>query len=114
MAEKMVAYCGLVCTDCPAYIATRTRDRDKAQATAEQWARDYKVEVSIDDVWCDGCPEGGEKCAHCAECEIRACARGRAVESCALCDDYACERLAGFFELVPQARETLDRVRASR
>ncbi|MCK4356498.1 DUF3795 domain-containing protein [Candidatus Bipolaricaulota bacterium] len=24
--EKMIAYCGLICTNCPAYIATQKND----------------------------------------------------------------------------------------
>jgi hypothetical protein len=36
----------------------------------------------------------------------------RSVINCAHCEDYGCERIEGFFGFVPEARATLDRVRA--
>jgi hypothetical protein len=33
------------------------------------------------------------------------------VQNCAHCSDYACEKLRKFFEIVPQAKETLDGIK---
>ncbi len=33
--EEMVAYCGIVCTECPAYIATQNDDMGALKLTAE-------------------------------------------------------------------------------
>jgi len=107
----MIAYCGLTCTECPAYLATQANDLDKIKEIATAWAAEYKADVGPDDVWCDGCLADGRKCSHCAECEIRACGQDRSVDHCAACDDYACEQLAGFFEVVPQAKANLDGLR---
>jgi hypothetical protein len=65
---------------------------------------------------CDGClGEGGLKIGYCAQCEIRACGVARGVANCAYCDDYAaCKELAGFLSYVPEAKATLDAIRASR
>jgi hypothetical protein len=112
MNDKIIAYCGLVCTDCPAYLATQTKNEQKAEETAELWTRIYKVSVNVDDVWCDGCLVGSRKCAHCAKCEIRACGQKHAVLNCAYCHDYPCEQLVGFFGMAPDARKTLDRVKS--
>ncbi|MGD2206413.1 MAG: DUF3795 domain-containing protein, partial [Anaerolineae bacterium] len=61
----------------------------------------------------DGClGTAGRKCAHCAECEIRACAMALNVANCAHCADYGCEKIEGFFGFVPEARATLDGIRA--
>jgi len=33
--NKIVAYCGLVCSDCPAYIATQANDRAALERTVQ-------------------------------------------------------------------------------
>jgi hypothetical protein len=107
--EKMVAYCGLVCTDCPAYQATQANDEKKAEETAALWAKEYGITVAVADVWCDGCVEGGKKCAHCAECEIRACGVARGVTNCGRCPDFSCEKTEKFLAMAPFARAVLER-----
>jgi hypothetical protein len=37
----------------------------------------------------------------------------RGVVNCAHCADYGCEKLEGFFGLVPEVRATLDGIRQS-
>lgn len=109
--EKMIAYCGLICTECPAYIATQENDENKAKETAKLWSKQYKMDVSVDDVWCDGCLNEGKKCSHCSMCEIRACGIEKGVKNCGWCDDYACEKLEGFFKLAPMGRGVLNKER---
>ncbi len=111
MTQQTIAYCGLVCIDCPAYLATQAGDHQKALETAELWSRHYNLSIKVDDVWCDGCLVGGRKWSHCAECEIRTCAQKRGVKNCAHCDDYLCDVLSNFFKAVPEAQKTLDRIR---
>lgn len=114
MPAEMIACCGLVCSQCPAFLATQAGDEEKARQTAELWSRQYKVEVRVENVWCDGCMAPGRKCGHCGECEIRACALQRGVATCAACDDYGCETIGRFLAMVPPAKETLERLRAGR
>lgn len=114
MTTEMIAYCGLICTACDAYLATRTNDEARARATAAAWSKQFGIEVAVTDVWCDGCLVGGRKCAHCGECEIRACASDRGVATCGLCDDYPCATLSGFLAMVPEAKARLDRGFAER
>jgi hypothetical protein len=110
----MIGCCGLTCSECPAYVATKTGDVAKAEETAQKWSRDYGVDVKLEHVWCDGCTAPGKKCAHCAECQFRACALGRGHATCADCGEYPCAPLAGFFGVVPPARATLDALRTAR
>jgi hypothetical protein len=35
--ERMIAYCGLICTDCGAYIATRAKDQAAIERVAAEW-----------------------------------------------------------------------------
>jgi len=39
--EKMVAFCGLVCTDCKAFIATQENNDAKRREIAEAWSKEY-------------------------------------------------------------------------
>jgi len=112
MADEMISHCGLICTRCDAYLATRTMDADRAAEVAAAWSRQFQIQVEVEHVWCDGCLVGGRKCAHCGECEIRACAMERGVANCGRCEEFACERLEAFFGMVPQARATLEAIRA--
>ena len=113
MPAPIYGCCGLVCSECPAYGATQTNDRAKAETTAKEWSQQFGIDVKVEHVWCDGCMAPGRKCAHCAECEIRTCASGRELGTCAPCADYAaCAKLAGFFKMAPFAKATLDRLRA--
>jgi len=112
--DRMIAYCGLVCTDCAAYIATQTGDRSAIEQVAAQWRVEFDApDITAERVMCDGClGMAGRKCGHCAECDIRACAMALNVANCAHCADYACDKLEGFFGFVPDARALLDGIRA--
>jgi hypothetical protein len=109
---KIIAYCGLVCSECPAYVATQANDQKALDKIAEQWRTEYNApNITIDAVICDGCLDGGRKCGHCFECEIRACGMKKGVANCASCADYACAQLEAFFKMAPQARKVLDSLR---
>jgi hypothetical protein len=113
VTDKIIAYCGIVCTDCPAYKATQSGVKSELEGVAAQWEKEYQLKnVTIKDVTCDGClGQKGRKGAHCYECEIRACALALNVENCAHCDDYSCEKLNNFFGFAPDARVLLDQIR---
>ena len=112
--NKIIAYCGLVCTDCSAYIATQADDQAALEKVAAQWREEYNApNITVASVICDGCLDGGRKCGHCADCEIRACGVERGVINCAHCPQYACEKLEGFFGFAPDARALLDEIRRS-
>jgi len=111
--DRIIAYCGLVCTGCPAYVATQANDQAALEQVAAQWREEYNApDITVESVICDGClPSDGRHCSHCFECEVRACGIERGVVNCAHCADYACEKLEGFFGFAPDARAVLDEVR---
>ena len=112
--ERMIAYCGLICTECPAYRATQAGDAEKIATTAELWTKEYGLDVTPDDVWCDGCLPEGRKCAHCGRCEIRACAREKEADNCGVCAEFSsCARIQEFFKMAPMAREVLEEIASS-
>jgi hypothetical protein len=114
---KMVAYCGLVCSDCPALIATRRNDRELLRQTAERWSSAGHP-VKPDDILCDGClGTGARLTSFCSTCRVRRCARGNGLENCGWCDDYPCAMLREhwrFIKAADEARPVLDAVHRGR
>ncbi len=110
--DKIIAYCGLNCTECPAYVATQAKDQKALDKIVEQWRTEYHApNITVESVMCDGCLTGSRKCAHCFECEVRACGIERGVVNCAACPDYACAKLEAFFKMAPHARKNLEDIR---
>ena len=110
--EKIIAYCGLVCTECPAYIATQNDDQAALKRVAEQWSEQWNADIKPEYCVCDGCLATSERlCGYCADCKIRACGIEKKVRNCAHCSNYACEELEKFFGFAPEARATLEKIR---
>ena len=111
---RIVAYCGLVCSECPSYVHTQSGNMEELARLAERTKAEHGIaDATAESVMCDGCLSAeGRKIGYCAECAIRACGVARGVAHCAACADYACDKLDGFFEMVPAARTTLDALRA--
>ena len=113
--ESIIAYCGLDCSECDAYIATQANDFEALERLAQR-ARDEfgMTDATAESSKCDGClTETGRQIGYCATCEIRACARNRGLVNCAHCGEYACEKLEVIFGHSHEARATLDEIRAS-
>ena len=111
----LISYCGLVCSDCEAYLATQADDREALERVAAHWREAYSApSITVESVICDGCTtRDGRHCGHWIGCEIRVCGMARGVVNCAYCDDYGCEKLEGLFAMVPAARSVLDEIRLS-
>jgi hypothetical protein len=110
--KELIAFCGLVCSECPAFIATRNNDDNKRKETAEIWSKQFNADIKPEDINCDGCISNtGNLFNYPKVCEIRKCGKEKGVINCAYCNDYACEKLEGFFEMVPDAKKRLDSIR---
>lgn len=116
---EMVAYCGLTCQTCPIYLATRQKNKkEQAKMRAEivkQCQEHYGITYKLEDITdCDGCKTEGERLFSASRnCLIRKCTRGKRLENCASCAEYACEKLTAFFKTDPIARKRLDAIRSS-
>ena len=113
--DQMIAYCGLDCGQCPAYVATQSGERDELEKVAAMWREQFKSpEITADSVVCDSCKGSGRLTGYCTICEIRACASGLGVENCAPCAEYdGCGKLVAFHEHSPEAKATLASIRAA-
>ena len=110
--DRMVAFCGIVCTECPAYIATQKDDDGERRRVAKQWSKMFNADITPESINCDGClSSGGKIFNYCAVCEIRTCGIDKDLENCAHCEEYICERLGKWFEEVPEAKRVLDGIR---
>ncbi len=113
--DRIVAYCGIICSDCPTFKATKMDDDAERGRVAKLWTKQYGKEFKMEDINCDGCLTRGQRVfSYCNICEIRKCGRERNVENCAYCEDYACEKLSKFFDESKPAKEVLDEIRASK
>jgi len=112
--DRMIAFCGLVCSDCPGYVATQSNDLAALEQLAEHARNEYNVpNATVETVKCDGClSASNRKCSYCTECDIRQCGVERGVENCAHCPDFTCEKLSRFFTQVPAARVMLEEIHA--
>ncbi len=72
----MIAFCGLCCTECPTYLATKNNDNDARKKTAEMYSEKFGFDMKPEDINCDGClSEGGMLISYCQTCDIRKCGR---------------------------------------
>jgi hypothetical protein len=110
--SQMTAFCGLICSECGAFIATQNNDDKKREEVSQLWSKQYNHDIKPTDINCDGCTSDCDRLiGHCHVCEIRKCGKQKAIVNCAYCDDYACEKLEGFFKMVLDAKKHLDEIR---
>jgi hypothetical protein len=91
--DPHIAYCGLDCSGCDVYRATKFDSDDLRQQYADKVFAQFKIEVEPATINCHGCRDKRPKTGFCATCEVRKCAIERGLENCAHCEDYGCEKL---------------------
>lgn len=110
--EINIAACGLICSKCDAFVATRLNDPAKLELVAADWRKRYKCDaITAGNIRCTGCmTEGGPKCGHCENgCQVRKCAMKKGVSVCGECAEYPCavlNELHGYMgdQAVPQKK----------
>ncbi|MFW9808292.1 MAG: DUF3795 domain-containing protein [Candidatus Thorarchaeota archaeon] len=114
MTESMIAYCGLDCAECPAYLAWKNDDDKLREKQAREWSSP-EYPLSAEDINCVGCKTDGEpKLKFCGSCCVKACASKRGEETCAHCDDYGCDTLEEWLaQMGDEQRQRLEKMRAA-
>jgi hypothetical protein len=108
--SEIMAYCGLMCSDCLAYKATVADDMSMREKTAQVWSKMYGGDVKPKDINCLGC-DSDVLFSHCNVCEIRACAKDKLLENCGKCESFACGKVEDVLKYDEGARERLSRGR---
>ena len=63
--RNMIAYCGLDCGKCDAYLATINHDQALREKTAKRWAELNNAPISAEHINCEGCRVDGIKTVFC-------------------------------------------------
>ncbi len=90
MAHTMLAPCGIDCSACPAYVATRIDDKARLEEVLGAWTSN--PDMTVEDLLCDGC-RGERVSKDCRECWIKDCVKEKGAETCAECGRYPCKAL---------------------
>ncbi|MCX8131916.1 MAG: DUF3795 domain-containing protein [Clostridia bacterium] len=107
--SEIIAYCGILCNECPGYKATVQNDDSLREKTAEEWKK-FSPDIKAEDINCLGC-KSDTVFGYCKVCEIRACGMEKELENCAGCSSYGCDKLESFLKNVPEVRERLEKLR---
>ena len=87
--KNRIAYCGLNCEECDAYIATVNDDQDLREKTAKLWSELNQTTILPEQINCEGCRNDGVKTFFCGMlCAIRKCAMQKGVKTCAGCAGF--------------------------
>ena len=112
--KEMIAFCGLNCFECGAFLATKENDDQKRAEVAQEWSKLFKVEIKPEDINCEGClSDGGRVFNYCKVCKIRKCGKGKGLENCGYCDDYPCRKLDFILSNASDAKKRLDEINSA-
>ena len=105
----MIAYCGLDCEKCDAYLATIHDDQALREKTAKLWSELNHAPILPEHINCEGCRADGVKTVYCENlCAIRQCALKKGVATCGDCTELeACRTVGMIFSNNPDAQENL-------
>ena len=107
--KDLIAYCGLNCETCDAYLATINDDQALREKTAKQWSEWNHVLIRPEEINCQGCRVEGRKTVFCEKlCAIRQCALKKGVTTCGDCPEMDhCQTLAVIISNNADARKNL-------
>ncbi|WDV46385.1 DUF3795 domain-containing protein [Clostridiaceae bacterium M8S5] len=101
----MIAYCGIDCSKCEAYLGTIEVDHSKLKEVGDDF---ISGKFKPEDWVCLGCkPENQQIIAkYCKKCTVRTCAIEKGLQNCAVCDSYeGCEKLS---EIIKESNPDLE------
>ena len=107
--RKMIAYCGLDCEKCDAYLATINDDQALREKTAKLWAELNNAPILPEHINCQGYRVDGIKTVFCDSlCGIRQCALKKGVTTCGDCPDIEkCPTVGTILSNNPEALKNL-------
>ena len=108
--NDLIAFCGLNCEKCDAFIATKNNDNALREKTAKLWSELNQIEILPEQINCEGCRCDGKKTVFCDKlCQIRQCAMKKGFETCGDCSELDnCKTVAMVVGNNPEALENLN------
>ena len=108
----MIAYCGIDCSKCDSYLATRSGNYDALVRIAEKLSKRYRTDVKPEYVICDGCKEGERHAFYCKNlCKMRQCCTSKEFNSCIECTDFPCKELQFELDHNPEAIDNFKKLK---
>lgn len=102
-----ISCCGIICNECPVYIATQ-RDDDTMR---KYLAHEYSFEGAVfypKDIVCHGCHTvSADHNKFGRSCKIRKCCKEKHVKICAECKEFPCDKTD---EYIPAQSEQMYRL----
>ncbi|MDE6591616.1 MAG: DUF3795 domain-containing protein [Oscillospiraceae bacterium] len=89
---EIISCCGIMCGECPVYIATEKNDEQMKRFLALKFSESGR-ELAPEDINCRGCLSADrENDKFRGGCEVRSCCRENSVRLCAECRKFPCEK----------------------
>lgn len=94
--KELIAFCGLDCERCEAFIATKNDDDALRKKVAKEWSELNDVDITSEMINCQGCRTDGVKTVYCDSlCPIRKCASSKKYDTCGSCSEMeTCDKVA--------------------
>jgi hypothetical protein len=106
--EKIIAYCGINCAECGAYLAMQHNDQALREKTAAEWTKAHNFNFTPEMINCTSCKSDGVQVGYCSQCEVRKCASGKGVVNCGACSEFkTCKTINGFIAQAPNLAANL-------
>lgn len=107
--KNRIAFCGLDCETCDAYLATVHDDQALREKTAKLWAELNHAPILPEHINCEGCRVDGVKTVYCDSlCAIRQCALKKGVATCGDCPELeTCQTVGVILSSNPAALKNL-------
>lgn len=108
---EYISYCGLLCNECPIYIATKNNDNEMKAKLAVDYSNEHCAFEEAD-MNCGGCFSIKNKDSKmCGDCKIRQCADTKNHEkNCAYCTEYPCQIIEEYCPVGFESRVRLDNI----
>ena len=105
---EYISYCGLLCNECPVYIATAENNEEAQERIATEFSGE-RMQFTKEEMNCYGrSHEETKNSKMCSGCEIRICAESKEVKNCAYCKDFTCDKINQFIEKNPDLKRNLE------
>lgn len=88
----ILSKCGYRCDLCLAYRPNIEKDPSNQQRLSDGWHKYFGFRIPPEQILCDGCLSENPKTID-QNCPVRPCAKAKGLDTCASCEQYACEHL---------------------